>query len=65
MGLVPCPYLFWGFALEKNTTDAGGFFQVLFAGGRGDERFFCVAKRESGDKVCRDQEFLYSLLPKK
>jgi hypothetical protein len=58
MGLVPCPHRFGIFALEKNTTDAGGFFQVLFAGGRGGERFYRVAQCEGGDKGYGEQWFL-------
>jgi hypothetical protein len=58
MGLVPCPYLFWGFTLEKNTADAGGFFKGLFAGGLGGELFECIAKGERGNKGCREHEFL-------
>jgi hypothetical protein len=34
MGLVPCPHFFGSLALEKNTADAGGFFQGLFVVGR-------------------------------
>jgi hypothetical protein len=40
---------------KKNTADAGGFYQGWFAEWRGGERFYYVAKGESGDKACRDQ----------
>lgn len=58
MGLETCPHFFGSLALEKNTADAGCFFQRWFAGWRGGKRFYRVAQCEGGDKGYGEQWFL-------